>query len=133
MASAGYPPSAFECINVSVLQRNVHDGATCVYCRKNHQRALESVQASLEAETRAKTEALRSKKKLEQDINELEMAADDANRGRAECEKLVKKIQQQLADTQREVMVLAVFACLLVSRTFDRAVSPEPPLLPGAI
>ena len=104
-----------------------------MYCRKNHQRALESVQASLEAETRAKTEALRSKKKLEQDINELEMAADDANRGRAECEKLVKKIQQQLADTQREVMVLAVFACLLVSRTFDRVVSPEPPLLPGAI
>lgn len=62
-------------------------------CRKNHQRALESVQASLEAETRAKTEALKGKKKLEQDINELEMAADDANRGRAECEKIIKKIQ----------------------------------------
>jgi len=61
--------------------------------RKNHQRALESVQASLEAESRAKTEALRAKKKLEQDINELEMAADDANRGRAECEKIIKKIQ----------------------------------------
>ena len=54
------------------------------------------MQASLEAETRAKTEALRAKKKLEQDINELEMAADDANRARAECEKIIKKMQQQV-------------------------------------
>merc|ERR1711962_1857528 len=33
--------------------------------RKNHQRAMDSMQASLEAETRAKAEALRIKKKLE--------------------------------------------------------------------
>jgi len=54
------------------------------------------VQASLEAESRTKTEALRAKKKLEADINELEMAADDANRARAECEKMIKKFQQQV-------------------------------------
>merc|ERR1712136_521145 len=41
--------------------------------RKNHARALESMQASLEAETKAKQEALRMKKKLEADINELEV------------------------------------------------------------
>merc|ERR1712226_1374931 len=35
--------------------------------RKNHARALDSMQASLEAETRAKAEALRIKKKLESD------------------------------------------------------------------
>merc|ERR1712010_355972 len=33
--------------------------------RKNHQRAMDSLQASLDAENRAKTEALRIKKKLE--------------------------------------------------------------------
>ena len=33
--------------------------------RKNHARALDSMQASLEAEARAKAEALRIKKKLE--------------------------------------------------------------------
>merc|ERR1712150_141183 len=44
--------------------------------RKNHARAMDSMQASLEAETRAKAEALRIKKKLESDINELEIALD---------------------------------------------------------
>merc|ERR1711920_970820 len=48
--------------------------------RKNHQRAMDSLQASLEAEQRAKTEGLRIKKKLEGDINELEIALDHANK-----------------------------------------------------
>merc|ERR1719295_1920465 len=38
--------------------------------RKNHVRAMDSMQASLESEQRAKAEALRIKKKLEGDINE---------------------------------------------------------------
>merc|ERR1711981_745044 len=52
--------------------------------RKNHQRAMESLGASLEAEQRAKAEALRIKKKLESDINELEIALDHANKDNAE-------------------------------------------------
>merc|ERR1712043_91491 len=48
--------------------------------KKNHQRAMDSLQASLEAESRAKSEALRIKKKLESDINELEIALDHANK-----------------------------------------------------
>merc|ERR1719220_2388416 len=52
--------------------------------RKNHQRAMDSMQASLEAEARAKTEALRIKKKLESDINELEIALDHANKANSE-------------------------------------------------
>ena len=39
--------------------------------RKNHQRAMESMQASLESEQRSETEALRVKKKLEGDFSEL--------------------------------------------------------------
>ena len=53
--------------------------------RKNHQRALDSMQASLEAEARGKAEALRMKKKLESDINELEIALDHANKANAEA------------------------------------------------
>merc|ERR1712008_432547 len=49
--------------------------------RKNHQRAMDSLQASLEAE------ALRIKKKLESDINELEIALDHANKANAEAHK----------------------------------------------
>merc|ERR1712051_142923 len=41
--------------------------------RKNHARAMESLNVSLEAEQKSKAEALRIKKKLEGDINELEI------------------------------------------------------------
>ena len=71
--------------------------------RKNHQRALDSMQASLEAEARGKAEAMRMKKKLEQDINELEVALDGANRGRAEAEKNIKKFQQQMREVQQAI------------------------------
>merc|ERR1712037_961941 len=63
--------------------------------RKNHARALDSMQASLEAEQRAKAEALRIKKKLEGDINELEIALDHANKANSEAQKAIKRYQGQ--------------------------------------
>jgi myosin protein heavy chain len=59
------------------------------------------MQASFEAEARGKGEALKGKKKLEADINELEVGLDGANRGRAEAEKNIKKLQQQVRDIQQ--------------------------------
>merc|ERR1712080_672422 len=67
--------------------------------RKNHQRAMESLTASLEAEQKAKAEALRVKKKLEGDINELEIGLDHANKANAEGLKAVKRYQAQLRET----------------------------------
>merc|ERR1711992_178731 len=68
--------------------------------RKNHQRAMDSMQASLEAESRAKGEALRIKKKLESDINELEIALDHSNKANAEAHKSIKRYQGQLRTTE---------------------------------
>merc|ERR1711881_750047 len=68
--------------------------------RKNHQRAMDSMQASLEAESRAKAEALRIKKKLESDINELEIALDHANKANSEAQKSIKRYQGQLRDVE---------------------------------
>merc|ERR1711997_1097517 len=68
--------------------------------RKNHQRAMDSMQASLEAESRAKAEALRIKKKLETDINELEIALDNSNKANAEAHKSIKRYQGQLRDVE---------------------------------
>merc|ERR1712177_112647 len=68
--------------------------------RKNHQRAMDSLQASLEAESRAKSEALRIKKKLESDINELEIALDHANKANSEAHKSIKRYQGQLRDVE---------------------------------
>merc|ERR1719483_635686 len=67
--------------------------------RKNHQRAMDSLAASLEGEQRAKGEALRVKKKLEGDINELEIALDHGNKANAEGQKAIKRYQGQLRET----------------------------------
>merc|ERR1711862_137214 len=67
--------------------------------RKNHQRAMESMSASLESEQRAKSDALRVKKKLEGEINELEIGLDHANKANAEGLKAVKRYQLQLRVT----------------------------------
>jgi len=67
--------------------------------RKNHERAMDSLNASLEAEQKAKCEALRVKKKLEGDINELEIALDHANKANSEGMKTVKRYQGQLRDS----------------------------------
>merc|ERR1712218_259953 len=67
--------------------------------RKNHQRAMDSMQASLEAENRAKSEALR-KKKIEGDINELEIALDHANKANSEGHKSIKRYQNQLREVE---------------------------------
>merc|ERR1711915_609146 len=68
--------------------------------RKNHQRAMDSMGASLEAEQRAKADALRIKKKLESDINELEIALDHANKANMEGQKAIKRYQGSLRDAE---------------------------------
>merc|ERR1712121_416320 len=60
--------------------------------RKTHARAIESMQASLEAESKGKAEALRAKKKLESDINELEISLDHANKANSDLQKHIKKL-----------------------------------------
>merc|ERR1712223_635375 len=66
--------------------------------RKNHARAMDSIGASLEAEQRSKAEALRIKKKLEGEINELEIALDHANKANNEALKSTKRYQAQLKE-----------------------------------
>ncbi|XP_029363577.1 myosin-16-like [Echeneis naucrates] len=68
--------------------------------RKNHVRAVESLQATLEAEAKGRAEALRMKKKMEGDLNEMEIQLEHANRNNAELVKTLKKLQQQIKDLQ---------------------------------
>merc|ERR1712126_354256 len=68
--------------------------------RKNHARAMDSMQASLESEQRAKAEALRIKKKLESDINELEIALDHANKANSEAQKAIERYQGQMREAE---------------------------------
>merc|ERR1711994_368101 len=68
--------------------------------RKNHTRAMASMQASLETEQGAKAEALRIKKKLEGEINELEIALDHANKANNEAQKSIKRYQGQMRESE---------------------------------
>merc|ERR1712106_992941 len=67
---------------------------------KNFGKALEGMQMALEAETKGKVEALRMKKKLEADVNDLGIALEHANAANAESQKNIKFIQQRLRDVQ---------------------------------
>merc|ERR1711915_1138464 len=72
--------------------------------RKVHQKAIESMQNSLEAEAKAKAEALRMKKKLESDINELEISLDHSNKSNGDISKQIKKVQVEIKDLQDRAM-----------------------------
>merc|ERR1719150_2959652 len=61
---------------------------------------MESMQATLEGEQKAKAEALRVKKKLEGEINELEIALDHSNKANSEALKSIKRYQAQLRDAE---------------------------------
>uniref|UniRef100_A0A8C8B8D6 Myosin heavy chain 7B n=1 Tax=Otus sunia TaxID=257818 RepID=A0A8C8B8D6_9STRI len=71
--------------------------------RRNHQRAMDSMQATLDAEARAKNEAVRLRKKMEGDLNEMEIQLSHANRQAAEFQKLVRQLQAQMKDLQIEL------------------------------
>ncbi|KAG2462854.1 MYH7 protein, partial [Polypterus senegalus] len=58
--------------------------------KRNHQRVVDSLQTSLESETRSRNEALRLKKKMEGDLNEMEVQLSQANRQAAEAQKQLK-------------------------------------------
>merc|ERR1711936_1071218 len=81
------------------IDRRVAEEEEFENTRKNHARAIDSLNASFESEQRAKCEALRIKKKLEGTINELEIALDHANKANAEGMKALKRYQGQLRDT----------------------------------
>merc|ERR1711934_218254 len=66
--------------------------------RRNGQRALESMQTSMDSESKARAEAIRTKKKLEGDFNDLEIQLGHANRTAAEAQKQLKIVQTSLKD-----------------------------------
>ncbi|KAL6728752.1 hypothetical protein Aduo_010491 [Ancylostoma duodenale] len=71
--------------------------------RKVHQQTIDSIQATLESEAKAKSELFRVKKKLEADINELEIALDHANRANEDAQKNIKRYMDQIRELQQTI------------------------------
>nr|XP_030143351.3 myosin-1B-like [Taeniopygia guttata] len=68
--------------------------------KRNHLRIVDSMQSTLDAEIRSRNEALRLKKKMEGDLNEMEIQLSHANRVAAEAQKNLRNTQAVLKDTQ---------------------------------
>ncbi|XP_056144794.1 myosin-8-like isoform X4 [Lampris incognitus] len=68
--------------------------------KRNHQRTVDTLQSTLDAETRSRNDAIRVKKKMEGDLNEMEIQLGHANRQAAETTKQLRNLQSQLKDTQ---------------------------------
>ena len=73
--------------------------------RRNGQRAVDSMQTTLDAEIRARGEAIRIKKKMESDFNDLEIQLGHANRQCGESQKALKILHGQNKDLQEAVDV----------------------------
>ena len=64
--------------------------------RRSHQRSLETMQASLEAEVRSRSEAVRLRKKMESDLNEMEIQLAYGNKQAAESQRIIRHLQTQV-------------------------------------
>lgn len=64
--------------------------------KRNSQRVIESMQSTLDAEIRSRNDALRIKKKMEGDLNEMEIQLSHANRQASESIKQLRFVQGQL-------------------------------------
>merc|ERR1712180_12438 len=72
--------------------------------RKVHFKAIENMQSTLEAESKAKAETLRLKKKLESDINELEISLDHSSKANFDLSKTSKKLHLEIKSMQDKYM-----------------------------
>lgn len=60
------------------------------------------MQTTLDAEIRARNEAVRVKKKMEGDMNEMEIHLNHANRQAVESQKMVRNLQLQIKVRQKD-------------------------------
>ena len=64
--------------------------------KRNSQRVIDSLQATLDSEVRSRNDALRIKKKMEGDLNEMDIQLSHANRQATEDQKQLRNVQGKL-------------------------------------
>ncbi|XP_078257700.1 myosin-4-like [Rhinoraja longicauda] len=71
--------------------------------KRNNQRVVDTMQSALESEVRSRNDALRIKKKMEGDLNEMEIQLGHANRQASEAQKHLRNVQGHIKDTQLQL------------------------------
>merc|ERR1739838_141074 len=74
-----------------------------VNTRKNYSRSVESMQASLDIEIRARADSARAKKKFESQLNDAEAQLENSNHALVEQRNLVKKLQVTIKEMQDQM------------------------------
>ncbi|XP_066560794.1 myosin-4-like isoform X1 [Amia ocellicauda] len=71
--------------------------------KRNNQRVVDSLQGTLDSEVRSRNDSLRVKKKMEGDLNEMEIQLGHANRQANESQKQLRNIQAQFKEAQLQL------------------------------
>ncbi|KAM6976546.1 myosin-7-like [Aplochiton taeniatus] len=93
----------FNQVKADIERKLVEKDEEMEQAKRNQQRVVDTLQSSLESETRSRNEALRLKKKMEGDLNEMEIQLSQANRQAAEAQKQLKGLHSHLKDSQLQL------------------------------
>ncbi|XP_046879896.1 myosin-7-like [Hypomesus transpacificus] len=93
----------FNQVKADIERKLVEKEEEMEMAKRNQQRVVDTLQSSLESETRSRNEALRLKKKMEGDLNEMEIQLSQANRQAAEAQKQLKGLHAHLKDSQLQL------------------------------
>ncbi|CAB1349696.1 unnamed protein product [Coregonus sp. 'balchen'] len=93
----------FNQVKADIERKMVEKDEEMEMNKRNQQRVVDTLQSSLESETRSRNEALRLKKKMEGDLNEMEIQLSQANRQASEAQKQLKGLHSHLKDSQLQL------------------------------
>uniref|UniRef100_A0AAY4AFE7 Myosin heavy chain 7 n=1 Tax=Denticeps clupeoides TaxID=299321 RepID=A0AAY4AFE7_9TELE len=93
----------FNQVKADIERKLVEKDEEMEQAKRNQQRVVDTLQSSLESETRSRNEALRLKKKMEGDLNEMEIQLSQANRQATEAQKQLKGLHGHLKDAQLQL------------------------------
>ena len=86
----------FNAVKADIERKLAEKDEEMEMAKRNQQRVVDTLQSSLESETRSRNEAMRLKKKMEGDLNEMEIQLSQANRQAAEAQKQLKALHSHL-------------------------------------
>lgn len=81
--------------------------------KRNHQRTVDTLQSTLDGETRSRSDAVRLKKKLEGDINEMEIHLSHVNRQASDATKQLRNLQSQYKVCGYKLQCHCCFLCCI--------------------
>lgn len=84
--------------------------------KRNQQRVVETMQSALDSEIRSRNDAIRIRKKMETDLNDMEIQLSHANRQAIEAQKQLRNMQVHLKVCTAEVFCQQVRPAICLAK-----------------